>query len=71
MFPQLPPKRVSVLVIRVIVLSLAAVVRVMRAAMLVQLPGAIRPLEFMALTGKSGQRDNNNQQGKEFHRRAS
>lgn len=46
-------------------------VRVGAAMGFMQLLGAIRPLEFMALAGNTEQRDGHKQQGKRFHRAAS
>ena len=61
MFPQLPPVRDSVsrcfLALRVLAVTGSGMV-------LVELLGAIRPLEFMALTGNAGQRNSHDQQGK-------
>lgn len=34
----------------------------------VELPGAMGTIEFMALAGNTSHRNNQNQQGKEFHR---
>lgn len=38
---------------------------------LVELPGAVRPFEFMALAGHTQHRNDHQQQEKNFHRRAS
>lgn len=61
MFPQLPPVRDSVsrrfLALRVLAMAGSGMV-------LVELPGAIRTLEFMALTGNARQRNSHDQQGK-------
>ena len=64
MFPQLPPIRVSVPVIRVIGLGLTVTVVSWSRMVLVELLGSIWTLEFMALTGNAGQRNSHDQQGK-------
>ena len=38
---------------------------------LVKLPGPVRTIEFMALTGNARQRHDREKQGKQFHRAAS
>lgn len=49
----------------------AMLITTVAGAMLVQLLGSIRALEFMAFTGNTGQSNSHKKQGKEFHRRAS
>lgn len=70
MLSHLPPRGPSVSG-RFRMLGMPGVLRMIRAVMLVQLLGSIRPFEFMALTGNAGKRNNHDQQGKKFHRRAS
>ena len=48
-----------------------AVMVVTVAVMLVQLLGAVRPFELMALTGNAQQGNRHQQQGEKFHRAAS
>ncbi len=65
MLSQLPSGSVTgVLVVVMLFIPMAGV-------MLMELLGAIRPLEFMAFAGNAGQRDSHEQQGEKFHRRAS
>jgi hypothetical protein len=52
------------MVVMILVITMAGVV-------LMQLLGAFRPFEFMALAGNGGQRDGDKQQGEKFHRGAS
>lgn len=70
MLSHLPPRGPSVSG-RFRMLGVLRMIRVIRAVMLVQLLGSIRPFEFMALTGNAGKRNDHHQQGKKFHRRAS
>lgn len=65
MFSQLPADSVTgVLVVVMLRIPVAGV-------FLMELLGAIRPLEFMAFAGNAGQRDSHEQQGEKFHRGAS
>ena len=43
----------------------------MARRVLVKLPGPVRTIEFMALTGNARQRHDREKQGKQFHRAAS
>jgi hypothetical protein len=53
------------------VLLAVMLVIAMSGVFLMELLGAIRPLEFMAFAGNAGQRDSHQQQGEKFHRGAS
>lgn len=59
-------------VLLLVMLFVMLVVSMAMAGMfLMELLGAIRPLEFMAFAGNASQRDSHQQQGEKFHRGAS
>ena len=67
MFSQLPPRRATAgKSVSVLALVIRVFTRIMVSRM--ELLGAVRAFEIMALTGNAGQRNGNQKQGKKFHR---